>query len=174
MIERVNKVHPEIDTAFAVVTEWKPKVLLNRKVEELLHWRPNLKRSRGVAYGTLCRPHKRRGINERFARSTRRAVTSGVERVLQWNAGHDIETNRTVSATQPVGISDERHKGLATLPSSNTRKSPSSKHRVNNAGCIGQEPPALAEWKIVKCRCREVMLDIKRGDCTVQTARKTK
>src|SRR5689334_13075347 len=99
MVERVDEVHPEIDAAFALVTEWKPKVLLNRKVEELLHRRPNIQRSSGVAYRTFCRTHKRRRINERLARSTSRTVTGRVERVLQWNAGHDIETNRTVSTT---------------------------------------------------------------------------
>jgi len=36
MVERINEVHPEIDAPFTVVTEWKPKILLDRKVEERL------------------------------------------------------------------------------------------------------------------------------------------
>ena len=38
-------------------------------------------------------------LREWLARPTSRTVSSRVKRVLQWNAGHDIETNRTVSTT---------------------------------------------------------------------------
>src|SRR5215510_8322022 len=142
MVKRIDEINPQLKFAFAFSAKRQRKILLNRKVKELLHRSPQVHGAWSASQRAFRWTHERSRIQIWLAKGTNGAFVR-VARVFQGNAGHDVETNRAVRSTQPVSVGDEGNRRLAALHAEHSGQCPATHDRIDRARCMTEECPSF-------------------------------
>src|SRR5262245_40498078 len=167
MVEGVDEVHAEFQTAFGIRAE--SEILLERHVEEMLRGAARVvEGSRRAAERAFGRTHERRRVEVRLTALTDRATATpaGIEQRHAW---YQIGTNASHVSfdAEPVVIAQNHDHRNAALNAPDAAEAPAADHRINPAWRLSHKLATTSDRQIPDPRRAECVFDVEERNRTI-------